>query len=258
MGCKICNREDSETLTQLTNKGGDQQYALPHHSEVVPTVDFRQSRDQREKLKEYTRRSMTVRVKLALDPGKVRHAQPSPVAEDRKLESRRDYGGENKARPEERFLSPTGNPYIDLPPIYLIDRSSPKDGKGNANPKDEPQLIKKRSLFVPPVQPHEQYRRLNSSFFALAGQNPLVSLPSLGFDHSCLVVENKGSLMETYKVIDLVGRGAFGVVKKVMHKATSRIYAMKVINRNCYVEADNIANEIEVLKKLVLHLSQNR
>ncbi len=78
-----------------------------------------------------------------------------------------------------------------------------------------------------------------------------LSVNSIAFDPSFLVVENKGSLTDTYQVLDVIGHGTFGEVRKVQHKQTKKIYAVKAINKNCYMESENMLNEIEILKSLV-------
>jgi hypothetical protein len=77
------------------------------------------------------------------------------------------------------------------------------------------------------------------------------SLCSVAFDPACLVMEKKGSIYDEYTVLDVLGKGAFGEVKKVEHKSTHKIYAMKIINRSLCSASENLLNEIEILKKLV-------
>ena len=82
------------------------------------------------------------------------------------------------------------------------------------------------------------------------------SCGSVVFDQECLVVEKKGSIYNEYKVVDLLGRGTFGEVKKVVHRVSGNAYAMKMINKKFCSKVTNIMNEIEILKKLVHYFFQ--
>ena len=77
------------------------------------------------------------------------------------------------------------------------------------------------------------------------------SVCSVAFDPACLVMEKKGSIFDEYTVLDVLGKGAFGEVKKVEHRSTHKIYAMKIINRSMCSASENLLNEIDILKKLV-------
>lgn len=73
---------------------------------------------------------------------------------------------------------------------------------------------------------------------------------SVLFDSQCLVVEKKGSIYDEYKVVDVIGRGSFGVVNKVTHRTNGKPYALKIIKKSFY-QNKNFMNEMEILKKLV-------
>jgi len=78
---------------------------------------------------------------------------------------------------------------------------------------------------------------------------------SIVFDPECVVMEKKGSIYKEYQVVDVLGRGSFGEVKKVLHRASGKAYAMKILNKNCCSKNSNAINEIEILKKLVFSQS---
>jgi len=85
---------------------------------------------------------------------------------------------------------------------------------------------------------------LNISVTPEIMENPVL------FDSGCLVVEKKGSIYNEYKIVDVIGRGSFGVVKKVIHRTSGKPYALKIIKKSC-CQNKNFMNEIEILKKLV-------
>lgn len=68
------------------------------------------------------------------------------------------------------------------------------------------------------------------------------------------MLEKKGSIYESYDVLRVLGRGGFGEVSLVRCKTTGKCFALKVINKSCYIGDENLLNEIEVLKKLVIIL----
>lgn len=72
----------------------------------------------------------------------------------------------------------------------------------------------------------------------------------VSFDSKCLILEKKGSIYSQYKVTEVIGRGSFGVVKKVVHRVSGKPYALKIIKKSCCTNR-NFMNEIEILKKLV-------
>jgi hypothetical protein len=74
------------------------------------------------------------------------------------------------------------------------------------------------------------------------------------FEPSFLVFETVGSIYEKYEIIELVGKGTYGEVKKVRHKTTKSIYALKIIRKSMCTHASDLLNEIEILKKLVLNI----
>jgi serine/threonine protein kinase len=73
---------------------------------------------------------------------------------------------------------------------------------------------------------------------------------SVLFDSGYLVLEKKGSIYNEYKVVDVIGRGSFGVVKKIVHRTSGKPYALKIIKKSC-CKNRNFMNEMEILKKLV-------
>lgn len=77
-------------------------------------------------------------------------------------------------------------------------------------------------------------------------------VPIITLDSSNLVLENKGKIKDTYKVIGCIGRGAFGEVHKIMDVRTKKFYALKTINKTNYEEVSDILNEIKILKSLVI------
>ncbi len=75
---------------------------------------------------------------------------------------------------------------------------------------------------------------------------------AISFDSSSLVVEKRGAIADTYQVLGMLGKGAFGEVHKVRHRVTGKVYALKTISKSgCSEEVKNMVNEINVLKTLV-------
>jgi len=51
-------------------------------------------------------------------------------------------------------------------------------------------------------------------------------------------------------VLEVLGKGSYGVVKKVRHRISGSIRAMKIMEKELYdaVTLQNISNEVEILK----------
>lgn len=75
------------------------------------------------------------------------------------------------------------------------------------------------------------------------------------------VQENRGSIKDFYKISKCIGRGkfdklkylgAYGEVRKCLHKETRALRAVKVINKKYLVESEKqkLLNEIDVLRQL--------
>eukprot|EP00826_Nyctotherus_ovalis_P034673 TRINITY_DN2909_c0_g1_i3.p1 TRINITY_DN2909_c0_g1~~TRINITY_DN2909_c0_g1_i3.p1 ORF type:complete len:215 (+),score=24.52 TRINITY_DN2909_c0_g1_i3:206-850(+) len=99
-----------------------------------------------------------------------------------------------------------------------------------------------------PIQTHylRQCDPLDSNIIV----TPETADSSVLFDSGCLILEKKGSIYDQYRVVDVVGRGSFGIVKKVVHRTSGKPYALKIIKKSC-CQNKNFMNEMEVLKKLV-------
>ena len=66
-----------------------------------------------------------------------------------------------------------------------------------------------------------------------------------------LVSERKNPIEETYEVMEVIGAGGYGEVKKVRHKELDVIRALKTISKNKYktaAEVKIIKNEIQFMK----------
>lgn len=69
---------------------------------------------------------------------------------------------------------------------------------------------------------------------------------------SQFVQENKGNIKDFYKISSCIGRGAYGEVRKCLHKETKALRAVKIINKK-YLPEDQKAkflSEIDILKQL--------
>jgi calcium-dependent protein kinase len=66
-----------------------------------------------------------------------------------------------------------------------------------------------------------------------------------------LVSERRNPIEINYEVLEVIGQGGFGVVKKVKHKELDVIRALKIIRKSKYksnAELKMIKNEISVMK----------
>ena len=82
-------------------------------------------------------------------------------------------------------------------------------------------------------------------------QSP-IGVPRPSVTYNQLIVERKGNISKYYQVLESVGKGAFGEVKKVLHKLTKDIRAMKIIKKDkCDKNyLNNLYSEINILKQM--------
>ncbi len=64
--------------------------------------------------------------------------------------------------------------------------------------------------------------------------------------------EKKGKIKSNYKVLETIGKGSYGEVKKLQHKTSGVFRAMKIIKKEeCSKEfISSLLNEIDILKTL--------
>jgi len=59
----------------------------------------------------------------------------------------------------------------------------------------------------------------------------------LNLKMSALITENSGNIKNDYKISSCIGRGAYGEVRKCLHKETKALRAVKIINKK-FLEED--------------------
>lgn len=67
---------------------------------------------------------------------------------------------------------------------------------------------------------------------------------------AAFVKENTGNIKDFYKISKCIGRGAYGEVRKCLHKETRALRAVKIINKKYLAaeERQRLLNEIDILK----------
>ncbi len=71
-------------------------------------------------------------------------------------------------------------------------------------------------------------------------------------DKAVFVQEQKGRIKAKYRVLETIGKGSYGEVKKILHKVTGELRAMKVIRKEDVSKEyqQSLLNEIDILKQL--------
>lgn len=74
----------------------------------------------------------------------------------------------------------------------------------------------------------------------------------LKIDVSVFVHEQKGKIKARYRILETIGRGSYGEVKKIQHKTTGALRAMKIIRKEDVTKEymQSLINEIDILKQL--------
>lgn len=76
--------------------------------------------------------------------------------------------------------------------------------------------------------------------------------PPIRIQNSAFINENTGNIKDFYKISSCIGRGAFGEVRKCLHRETKALRAVKIINKK-YLEddeKDKLQSEISILKSM--------
>jgi len=71
-------------------------------------------------------------------------------------------------------------------------------------------------------------------------------------DKSAFVNEQRGRIKAKYRILETIGKGSYGEVKKLVLKSTGATRAMKIIRKEEVSKEYvlSLQNEIEILKKL--------
>jgi calcium-dependent protein kinase len=71
-------------------------------------------------------------------------------------------------------------------------------------------------------------------------------------DANMFINEKKGKVTNDYDVGEVIGKGGYGEVKKVVHKITGETRAMKIIKKESCDEGylKSLTNEINILRTL--------
>lgn len=75
--------------------------------------------------------------------------------------------------------------------------------------------------------------------------------PNIVINPRMLVSERRNPIEINYEIMEVIGKGGFGEVKKVKHKELDVIRALKVIKKSRYKTASEIKmikNEIAIMK----------
>ena len=72
------------------------------------------------------------------------------------------------------------------------------------------------------------------------------------FDKSNFIGKQTKMIEKDYRILEILGQGAFSVVYKAEHKVTKQIRCIKKIEMSNFTKSqeENIMNEIKVLKKI--------
>jgi serine/threonine protein kinase len=80
--------------------------------------------------------------------------------------------------------------------------------------------------------------------------NKQQSTGMLNINANQFISEKKGKITKDYKILELVGKGGFGEVKKVVHLVSGDVRAMKIVKKDIVDDSyiANLTNEINILK----------
>lgn len=211
MGCIVCRQSTSHDDSSLHIQ------ADKANSNEIIAVPFNDC-EVRNRIKE----SSPCHVKLATDHGSALKAKTIGY-------KRQEFGNAKKFRTMKN-------------PSKSEEMKSERDSTALSSTRE------KKFPHFRPIQTHylRQCDPLDSNIIV----TPETVESSVLFDSACLILEKKGSIYDQYRVVDVIGRGSFGIVKKVVHRTSGKPYALKIIKKSC-CQNKNFMNEMEILKKLV-------
>ena len=95
----------------------------------------------------------------------------------------------------------------------------------------------------------------NNPYYANQGDEKyfnqnLQNKKSLILNNDVIVSDTNENIEASYQKLKSLGKGSFGEVWLVQHKVLGKQFAMKIIEKNPYIDVDLIINEINILKKL--------
>ena len=70
------------------------------------------------------------------------------------------------------------------------------------------------------------------------------------FEQSIFIYERNQKITDGYQLLEELGEGAFGRVRKVKDKKTMQLYAVKMIRKGCCTSPEDFQKEIDILKSL--------
>ncbi len=228
MGCNFCKYERQEPVgdlsaapEEISNNVNNALFSEPMQSGDGPLTHEREPTSQ---LHNSVKKSRPCHVKLATDRGRARPGSDKATEVSPKNDAWADTEGPAR-------IVVHG---ADVHPCEYTIKAVAKPKKGEST-KARLEVPKSRETMSKP-----------------APKRAAASSTSVAFDPGCVVVEKMGgSIYDTYKVVDVLGRGSFGEVKKVVHRVSGKAYALKIINKSRCAENGNLINEIAILKKIV-------
>ncbi len=91
-----------------------------------------------------------------------------------------------------------------------------------------------------------------SAILAKAHNTSADQTQSISVDARLFRTEKTISLSDKYEKLELIGKGSFGEVRKVLEKESGKIRVMKCMLKGRCQKSELVVDEIEILKQLVL------
>ena len=120
------------------------------------------------------------------------------------------------------------------------------DDMGQASGLDKSPLEAKKQLQSSKLQKGSQSHTAKGGVHATG----TVVIPNFNIDAKNMIQEKRGQIAKDYQILELLGKGGFGEVKKVVHRLTRDVRAMKIIKKDKCDEnyLATLTNEIKILK----------
>lgn len=88
--------------------------------------------------------------------------------------------------------------------------------------------------------------------------NKVKRASNLKVNPRCFRVEKSGKVEDNYEMLEVIGKGGYGEVRKIRDLRTKEIKAVKVIAKNRCQTTSSFSDEISILQELVLQSHYSR
>jgi len=147
---------------------------------------------------------------------------------------------------------------ISKPPLFHINSSLNK-GKVSKTPKQRRPITNSTEIILGKVRRGKLISEptriskfpINMKEKSLTITKKVKRKSNLNVNPRCFRIEKSGKVEDNYEILEVIGKGGYGEVRKIKDLRTNEIKAVKAIARNKCQTASPLSDEISILQELV-------